>query len=77
MIELTGRDAKLFDVYYCTHVQNFGWLNWANNGEKSGTAGYGYRLESIKIKVLPKGMSLAETTDALSNDNDTAYLEFK
>ena len=54
-IELTGADAADYDVWYCVHAQNFGWLNWAKNGADAGTAGYAYRLEGIKIKILPKG----------------------
>ncbi|WKY46913.1 GBS Bsp-like repeat-containing protein [Eubacteriaceae bacterium ES3] len=54
-IELTGTDAKLFDVYYRVHAQNVGWLDWASNGADSGTAGFGYRLESIEVRVVPKG----------------------
>jgi len=41
------------------HAQNFGWLDWAKNGETSGTTGYSYRLEAIEIVLLPKG-----TTDS-------------
>lgn len=55
MINLTGNDAELFDIYYHVHAQNIGWMGWAKNGELAGTAGYGYRLEGIEIKVVPKG----------------------
>ena len=54
-VKLTGNVAKNYDVYYCVHAQNFGWLGWAKNGEEAGTAGYGYRLEAIKIMLVPKG----------------------
>jgi hypothetical protein len=30
-------------------------MGLAKNGEKSGTAGFGYRLEGIKIQVVPHG----------------------
>ena len=53
-IELTGTDAQYFDIWYCVHAQNYGWLAWAKNGEEAGTAGYGYRLEGIKIEIRPK-----------------------
>ena len=26
----------------------YGWLDWAKNGEKSGTEGFGYRLKNKK-----------------------------
>ena len=54
-IELTGADAANYDVWYCVHAQQFGWLDWARNGADAGTAGYSYRLEGIKIRILPKG----------------------
>ena len=28
-IELTGEKAADYDIYYRVHVQNFGWLDWA------------------------------------------------
>jgi hypothetical protein len=34
---------------YQTHVQNVGWQNWKEDGELSGTAGQGLRLEGIRI----------------------------
>ena len=41
--------------YYRVHAQDTGWLDWAKNGEPSGTAGFGYRLEAIEIVLVPKG----------------------
>ncbi|MBC3898043.1 hypothetical protein GH811_00255 [Acetobacterium malicum] len=54
-IRLTGADADQFDVYYQVHAQNYGWLDWAKNGEEAGTEGFGYRLEGICIKIIPAG----------------------
>lgn len=54
-MELTGKDADLFDLYYQVHAQNKGWLDWAKNGEAAGTEGFGYRLEAIKIQLVSKG----------------------
>ena len=36
-IWLTGEIEKEYDVYYRVHVQSFGWLDWAKNGEIAGT----------------------------------------
>lgn len=44
-----------FDIYYQVHAQNMGWMDWAKNGECAGTSAYGYRLEGIKIVILPVG----------------------
>ena len=52
---LTGELANTYDVWYRVHAQRFGWMGWAKNGEKSGTAGYGYRLEAIQIRLVKKG----------------------
>ena len=38
-------------VSYSTHVQNIGWQNTVRNGSMSGTSGYGYRLEAIKLDI--------------------------
>ena len=67
-VKLTGKVADNYDVYYCVHAQNVGWLNWAKNGKEAGTAGYGYRLEAIKIMLVPKG----EKAPAKVGDSDKA-----
>ncbi len=54
-IQLTGEVANYYDVYYQVHAQSVGWLDWAKNGEEAGTAGFSYRLEAIKVKLVPKG----------------------
>ena len=46
--------ADDYDIYYRVHAENNGWLDWAKNGESSGTAGYSYRLEAIEVKLVPK-----------------------
>ena len=55
-IKLTGADAHLFDVYYQVHAQNVGWMNLAMNGQRAGTAGFGHRLEGIRIQVVPQNL---------------------
>lgn len=54
-IKLTGADSDRFDIYYQVHAQNYGWLDWAKNGESAGTEGFGYRLEGIRIEIVPVG----------------------
>ena len=53
-LKLTGTVANKYDVYYRVYAQRFGWLGWAKNGESAGTAGFGYRLEGVQIKLLSK-----------------------
>lgn len=38
-------------VVYCTHVQTYGWQEWKENGQLSGTTGESKRLEGIRIKL--------------------------
>ena len=45
------------NVVYRTHVQSYGWLGWAKNGESSGSEGYSRRLEAIQICLVPKGQN--------------------
>lgn len=54
-VELTGDNAKYFDIYYRVHVEKFGWLDWAKNGHAAGSAGYGYRVEALEVKIQYKG----------------------
>ena len=71
-IKLTGEMAKKYDVYYRVHAQHFGWLDWAKNGEESGTAGFGYRLEGMQIVLVKKGESLPEISP--TSRDDRAYV---
>lgn len=43
--------ATTVDVSYKTHVQTFGWQDWAANGASAGTTGLAKRLEAIQIKT--------------------------
>lgn len=53
-ISLTGDLTKYYDIYYRTHVQKFGWLGWAKNGQTAGTMGNGYRMEALEIRLVSK-----------------------
>lgn len=54
-IELTGDVANHYDIYYQVHVQDYGWIGWAKNGESAGSEGGSKRLEGIRIVLIPKG----------------------
>lgn len=56
-IELTGVNAKKYDIYYRVHVEKFGWLGWAKNGQSAGSEGYGYRAEALEVKIVSKNSS--------------------
>ena len=41
---------------YRTNVEYYGWLDFVNGGEMSGTAGYSFRIEGLQMK-LAEGLS--------------------
>lgn len=51
-----------YDVEYRTHVQDIGWTSWTSNGEVSGAAGQGKRVEGIQIRLVPNFENLGQTT---------------
>ena len=73
-IQLTGVDAKNYDVYYRVHAQTYGWLNWAKNGEPSGTAGYANSLEGIQIIVVKKGEACDKNVGGIVSKQTKAYI---
>lgn len=54
-IQLTGKMAENYDVYYRVHSSEFGWLGWAKNGENAGSQGYGRPVEALQIRLVKKG----------------------
>lgn len=54
---IVGSTASYYDIYYQTHSQYNGWMNWAKNSEIAGTVGFGYRIEALRIIIVPKGQS--------------------
>ncbi len=61
-IKLDGDLAQNYDIYYRVHVQTYGWLDWAKNGESTGTEGLAKRMEAIEIQIVPKGSSAPGST---------------
>ena len=55
-----------YSLYYRLHVQDFGWLGWAKDGELAGSAGYAKRAESIELCLVAKG-------EAAPSDGGTPY----
>ena len=62
-IRLTGAIAENYDIYYRTHIQDKGWLGWAVNDGKSGSAGLSKRLEAIEIRLVEKGGEAPGSTE--------------
>lgn len=75
-IDLDGRIADYYDVYYRVHAQNYGWLGWAKNGDPAGTAGESKRLEGIQIVVVKKGAAVPTNNyGGVVSDQTEAYIE--
>jgi len=45
-IVLTGDIAKTHNIYYRTHISEYGWLDWTSNGKISGSEGLNKSIES-------------------------------
>ena len=56
-ISLSGDLAKYYDIYYRAHVEKYGWLGWAKNGQAAGTSKIGYRVEALQIRLVSKDAS--------------------
>lgn len=56
-LKLEGEISNAYDVYYRVHVQNFGWLDWAKDGDGAGSEGFAYNIEAIEVKLIKKGDS--------------------
>lgn len=67
-IQLSGPLAEKYDVYYRAHVQNYGWLDWAKNGESAGTKGMSKRMEAFQMVLVEKnGSAPGDTACAYIN----------
>ncbi len=55
---LTDELAQYFDIYYCLHVQTFGWTKWvkgsADDSGWCGTSGLAKRVEAVKVRLVAK-----------------------
>ncbi len=54
-IKINNNTGYAGDITYRVHVQTYGWLGWAKNGESAGTEGLAKRLEAIQIALVKKG----------------------
>ena len=62
-IQASGEIATLYDMYYRAYSEKFGWLGWAKSGEKSGSAGYGRKLEAFQVNFVSKGDKFSVKSD--------------
>ena len=62
-IKLTGDMAEYYNVYYRVYISGYGWLGWAENGEKAGISGLNLSISAIQIKIVPKWSSGPDTSE--------------
>lgn len=80
-MKLTGEISRYYDVYYRVYVEKMGWLDWAKDGEPSGTSGYSCALKSMQIKLVKKGTEISLNTanhykENLDKESDLMYLQW-
>lgn len=51
-MKLTGENTAGYDVYYRSYVDGLGWMNWAKNGQLSGTSGDGLPVTAVQVMIL-------------------------
>lgn len=61
-LNLSGKDAKMCDLYYEVCTEGFNWLPWVMNGETAGYTGLSLRLEGLKLEIRPKGSPVPTNT---------------
>lgn len=73
-IELTGEVANHYDVCYRTKTATYGWLNWAKNGEISGTVGLSKKVEAIQIILIEKDSGLPGNVSGIVSEQEKASM---
>ena len=61
-------------ITYTSHVSDFGWLSYVNNGETSGTTGISKRMEALKIKFETATNSKISYSTYVANRGWTSYV---
>ncbi len=62
-MRLTGTLATHMDVWYRVYVSQFGWLDWASNGQDAGSTGFSRAIEGIQVVYTAKGTAAPGATD--------------
>lgn len=70
-IKLSGDIANLYNVYYRTQVDDFGWLGWAKDGASAGTKSLSEPISAIEVKLVLKGSKAPGNTKFAYVDKPT------
>lgn len=69
-IVLTGSLAQQYDIYYRTHIQSYGWLQWTKGSDSdsgwSGSKGLDKSVQALQIVMVRKGEAGPDNSDAAS-----------
>ncbi len=52
--ELHGGMENLYDIYYYVRVQDYGWTDWAKNGQYAGSMSGAKPVQALTLTLLPK-----------------------
>lgn len=54
--------VSYFDVWYRVHVDNVGWLGWAEDGAVAGSTGYRVHVQAVQVRLTRKGANAPGST---------------
>ena len=64
--------TNIYDIYYRVFVEHYGWLEWASNGELSGSNDPSLKIYAIQIVVAQNGGASPVVEDSTAG---TSYVE--
>ena len=71
-IDSPSGDSDSFDIYYRVYLEHYGWLEWATNGELSGSNDPSLKIYAIQIIVVQDGSSSPVVEDSTAG---TSYVQ--
>lgn len=64
-MKLTGKMAKMYDVYYRVYCGDHHWLGWAKNGQLTGSKKINYPIGGVQVELVAKGCAAPGSTKGL------------
>lgn len=75
-LELTGKFASNFDVFYRVYSDAIGWSGWTKNGSAAGSQGFGKKIQSIQVRIAWKGDNPVKVSKAFY-DIKNMYIQYR
>ncbi len=63
-MRLSGEGSNVLAIWYRTHVQGLGWLQWAQGSQPSGTLNRGYAIDAVQVRIISKYATWPDDGDA-------------